>query len=123
MIDHDRLFKELLTTFFVEFLELFVPKLAAELDPTTISFLDKEIFTDVSSGERHEVDVLARVRFRGQDSCCLLHVENQAQPQARFARRMFHYFARLDEKYDLPIYPIAMFSHEAPRVEGREYKV
>ena len=25
-IDHDRLFKELLTTFFVEFLELFFPK-------------------------------------------------------------------------------------------------
>ncbi len=27
MIDHDRLFKELLSTFFVEFLELFFPDL------------------------------------------------------------------------------------------------
>ena len=31
-IDHDRLFKELLTTFFVEFLELSFPKLAASLE-------------------------------------------------------------------------------------------
>ena len=31
MIDHDRLFKELLTTFFGEFLELFFPELAASL--------------------------------------------------------------------------------------------
>mgnify|MGYP001806258758 CR=1 FL=1 len=29
MIDPDRLFKELLTTFFVEFLELFFPEVAA----------------------------------------------------------------------------------------------
>ena len=31
MIDHDRLFKELLTTFFIQFLELFAPELATEL--------------------------------------------------------------------------------------------
>ena len=28
-MDHDRLFKELLTTFFVEFLDLFLPDIAA----------------------------------------------------------------------------------------------
>jgi hypothetical protein len=31
-MDHDRLFKELLTTFFVEFIELFFPELAEGLD-------------------------------------------------------------------------------------------
>ncbi len=34
-MDHDRLFKELLTTFFVEFLELFLPEIAAALDRDT----------------------------------------------------------------------------------------
>jgi hypothetical protein len=29
MIDHDRLFKELLTTFFWEFIELFLPEITA----------------------------------------------------------------------------------------------
>ena len=51
MIDHDRLFKELLTTFFVEFLELFFPEVAAYLEPDSLEFLDKEVFTDVTSGE------------------------------------------------------------------------
>lgn len=31
-MDHDRLFKELLTTFFVEFLDLFLPDVSAALD-------------------------------------------------------------------------------------------
>jgi len=123
MIDHDRLFKELLSTFFFEFLELFVPQLAAEVDPASLSFLDKELFTDVSSGERHEVDLLVQARFRNRDSLFLVHVENQAQAQADFARRMFRYFARLHEKHLLPVYPIAVFSHEAPGIEPNEYRV
>lgn len=32
MINHDRLFKELLTTFFIEFLELFFPQVVAYLE-------------------------------------------------------------------------------------------
>ena len=35
-IDHDRLFKELLEKFFLEFLQLFFPKLAALIDPDSI---------------------------------------------------------------------------------------
>ena len=56
MIDHDRLFKELLSTFFVEFLELFFPDLSTGLVHDSVRFLDKEIFTDVTSGERYEAD-------------------------------------------------------------------
>jgi hypothetical protein len=50
MIDHDRLFKELLTTFFVEFLDLFLPEVCAYLEQDSTEFLDKEVFTDVTSG-------------------------------------------------------------------------
>jgi len=34
MIDHDRLFKELLTTFFIEFIELFFPTMASYVQPS-----------------------------------------------------------------------------------------
>jgi hypothetical protein len=51
-IDHDRLFKELLTTFFFEFLELFVPQVTAYLDRESLVFLDKEIFTDITLPRR-----------------------------------------------------------------------
>jgi hypothetical protein len=113
-MDHDRLFKELLTNFFVEFIELFFPRLAMEIDRDSIQFLDKEIFTDVSTGERHEVDLLVKVRLRDGEAFILIHVENQAHPQPGFPRRMFQYYARLDGKFGLPIYPIAIFSYDRP---------
>lgn len=114
MIDHDRLFKELLTTFFVEFIELFLPEVAAYLEGDSIEFIDKEVFTDVTAGEKYEADLVVKARFRGQESFFLIHLEHQARTEADFAQRMFRYFARLYEKFGLPVYPVALFSYETP---------
>ena len=114
MIDHDRLFKELLTTFFWEFIDLFLPQVAVYLDRDSITFVDKEIFTDITMGERYEADIVAKCKFRGQESYFLVHLEHQAHAQANFPQRMFRYFARLYEKNNLPVYPIALFSGNYP---------
>ncbi|MBE9194588.1 DUF4351 domain-containing protein [Synechocystis sp. LEGE 06083] len=114
MIDHDRLFKELLTTFFVEFLDLFFPQVLDYLDQDSLIFLDKEIFTDVTFGERHESDLIVQAKFKGQDAYFLIHVEAQATNQSQFNQRMFHYFARLHAKFSLPVYPIVIFSYDRP---------
>jgi len=123
MIDHDRLFKELITTFFTEFVELLLPEMSAYLEADSVEFLDKEVFTDVTEGKRYEADVVAQVRFKGAASCFLVHVENQAQSQAEFGRRMHRYFARLHEKYAIPVYPVAIFSHDSAKPEPEEYQV
>lgn len=115
MIDHDRLFKELLTTFFVEFLDLFFPEILTYLERDSIQFLDKEVFTDVTAGERYEADLIVKVKFREQESCFLIHVENQAYKQQDFGKRMFRYFSRLYEKFDLPVYPVVIFSYDNPK--------
>lgn len=117
MIDHDRLFKELITTFFAEFVELFFPDVNAYLDRDSLVFLDKEVFTDVTEGERHEADVIVQAKFRGQDAFFLIHVEHQSYAQAEFARRMFKYWARLFEKYNIPVYPIVLYSFDAPKTK------
>jgi len=123
-MDHDRLFKELLRTYFIEFIAAFAPQLLAFLDVSSIEFLDKEVFTDISSGDRHEVDLLVKVRFKGQETFFLIHVENQATSWKDFAARMYRYFARLHEKYGLPIYPIALLSYDSPlREEPNRYEV
>ena len=57
MIDHDRLFKELLSTFFIEFLDLFLPQVVSKIDRDSIRFLPQEVFTDVTSGEKKEIDL------------------------------------------------------------------
>jgi hypothetical protein len=117
--DHDRLFKELLTTFLVEFLELFLPEVLAYLDIDSLTTRDKEVFTDVTAGEKFETDILVQARFKrtvaDKDSAFfLIHIENQATNQSFFPKRMFRYFARLYEKYDLEVYPIAVFSYDNP---------
>lgn len=114
-IDHDRLFKELLTAFFAEFVALFLPDVAAYLDQESITFLDKEVFSDVTSGEKHEADIVVRARFQNEDAFFLVHIENQAKAQAEFGRRMFRYFARLHEKHALSVYPVVLFSFDQPR--------
>lgn len=115
MIDHDRLFKELLTVFFLDFVELFLPDAYAYLEPDSVAFLDKELFTDVTAGEQYEADLVVKARVRGQESFFLIHLEHQAQSQANFSQRMFRYFARLYEKHELPVYPVALFSYDAPQ--------
>jgi hypothetical protein len=115
MIDHDRLFKELLSTFFIEFIELFFPDVMTYLEPDSVTFLDKEVFTDVTAGDRYEADLLVQAQFQSQSSYFLIHVENQSYNQADFNKRMFRYFARLHEKYNLPIYPVVVFSYTKPQ--------
>ncbi len=123
-MDHDRLFKELLTTFFADFLRLFLPDLGGYVDFASFEFLDKEVFTDVTAGERHEADLVVKARFQGSEAFFLVHVENQAKAQADFGRRMFRYFARLYEAHDLPVYPVVVFSYDAPeREEPSEHRV
>jgi len=123
-IDHDRLFKQLLTTFFFEFIDLFLPEVSAYLVPVQVEFLDKEVFTDISGVDRHEVDLLAKVKFRDRPAFFLIHGESQAAAREQFAKRMFRYFARLEEKFDLPIYPVALLSYDAPlRPEPDRFEV
>ncbi len=124
MIDHDRLFKELIQTFFWEFIELFLPEVLDYVTKDSLIFLPEEIFIDVTSGDKRKIDLLAQVKWRGEDSYFLIHLENQAYNQKEFERRMFHYFARLDAKYLLPIFPIVIFSYDEPkRPEKSQYTV
>ncbi|MEL6383576.1 MAG: PD-(D/E)XK nuclease family transposase, partial [Cyanobacteria bacterium J06626_18] len=124
MPDHDRLFKELLSTFFVEFLELFLPDLANTIEPNSIRFLPQEYFVDLTSGSKKIIDLLVEVKQAGEDMAFLVHVEAQASSEADFTRRMFFYFARLYQKYLQRVYPIVVFSFDEPRhKEPRQHKV
>jgi hypothetical protein len=123
MIDHDRLFKELLTCFFYEFVELFLPDAAAYLSRKPIVFLDKEVFTDVTTGTKHEADLVAKVKCRNRNAFFLFHLEHSAQPPRLPPPRMFGYFSVLHARYGLPVYPVVIFSHGSRRPQPGEYRV
>jgi predicted transposase YdaD len=124
VVAHDRLFKQLIRTFFVEFIDLFFQQMSEGLDPESIEFLDKQVFTDITAGEQHEADLVVKARFYGQESHFLFHVEPQSYDQKLFPRRMFNYFSRLHEMYGMPVYPIAVLSYDSPLAEApSEYRV
>jgi predicted transposase YdaD len=122
-VDHDRLFKELLQTFFGEFVELFFPRVYAALDLEHIKFLQQEVFTDVTSGDKHRVDVLVETRLKGEPGIILVHIENQASVQKEFAERMFVYFSRLYQEHRCRILPIAVFTYSQKRDEPDYFKL
>ncbi len=118
MVNHDRRFKQLLSALFIEFIELFLPDLAQNIDRNApMILLDKEIFTDLEDGETHEVDLVMQVKYRYADTFFLIHTEAQAQNQPNFQKRMFHYFARLHSNHNIPIIPIALFTFDEPKEE------
>jgi predicted transposase YdaD len=121
--DHDRLFKELLTTFFEEFIELFFPEFHRRIDWKSLTFLTQELFS--GKPKRLEVDLLAKVRFLDDaEMFFLIHTEHQAQAQANFKERMFLYFCYLTSDYGLPVLPIAVFSYATPlRAEPNSHQV
>ncbi len=123
-INHDRLFKELITTFFIEFLELFFPQVLTYLDRNYIEFLDKEVFPEIPLAETLETDIVVKTKFQGKDAFFLVHLESQAQNKPGFDKRMFRYFCLLSGKHDLPIYPIAVLSCDSPRtIQPKKYRV
>ncbi len=123
-IDHDQNFKELISTFFLEFLELFLPEIASTIDPNSVTFLQQEYFADLVEGEEKIIDLLVEVKQAGRETTVLVHIEAQASSQANFNRRMFYYFARLHQRYVKDIYPIVVFSFDEPdRAEENTFRV
>jgi hypothetical protein len=114
-INHDQLFKELLTTFFVEFLELFFPSVLEYLDTDSIQFVDKELFTDMVGGEKKIMDIVALAKFEQQNYSFLVHIENESSSKTDFNQRLFRYFCSLFLRYNRPIYPIVVFSYDSPQ--------
>jgi hypothetical protein len=115
MIDHDQLFKELLTTFFVEFLELFFPEVRAYLKEDSLVFLDNEFFTDLVTGEKRAADIVVKARFLDRDSFFIINIENQGEPEMEFQQRVFFYFAYFHQRFRLPVYPIVVFYGKRPK--------
>jgi Domain of unknown function (DUF4351) len=130
-IDHDQLFKQLISTFFLEFLDLFAPELAVNIDRDNLEFLPQEYFTDIIEGDRRAMDLVVRINLRRRPNepevgkvWAIIDCEHQSSSEANFQRRMFFYFAQLHRKYLEPVYPIAIFSFDEPkRQEPDKYRV
>ncbi|GAB2553921.1 RpnC/YadD family protein [Gracilibacillus alcaliphilus] len=78
---HDQLFKELIHTFFEEFLEEFFPGVHTYLDFTSIKPLSEEVFTDLHEGNVCRLDMVLETKLKGKDTVIIIHVEPQSSQQ------------------------------------------
>jgi hypothetical protein len=123
MIDHDRLFKELLAAHCWEFVELLMPDVAAFLDRDSLQLVDKELFTDIPGIARQEADLVFKGKFKGNDTFLLMDFEHQSKAPPTFPGRVYGYHFRLSESYGLPVYPVVIYSHQCPKTGSDEYRV
>ena len=108
-MSHDQLFKDLLRGFFYDFLTLFLPEIAAGVDPESIEFLDVQDFTDRPEGAYRVADLVARVRYRDEPPrLVIVHTEVESEPDGRFPYRLWEYNALLTLRHGPPVVPIGL---------------
>lgn len=108
---HDQLHKELIKTFFEEFLEAFFPDIHKELDFRKIKPLSEEVYTNMLDGNARRLDLVIETTLKKTDVVIIVHIEPQSYRQPDFNERMYHYFSMLYNKYRKPIIPIAVFNY------------
>lgn len=114
MITQDQLWKASFEDFPEESIEYFLPELFGLVDWSLgFEFLDKElaqIFPE-SEEQPRRVDLLMKFWLHGgQEQWVLLHIEAQGYVDRDFGRRMFTYFYRLTDRYNVPVATFALLT-------------
>lgn len=116
--DHDQRFKELIREFFPDLLRLFFPVWAGRFDFTAVEWLDKELMPEPPDGDRHVLDLVARLPAVVPTSpttppppwLALVHIEIESPDRTTaLTPRLPGYYRHLRERYGLPVLPLVMY--------------
>ena len=123
---YDEGWKEVIETFFPQFLSFLFPQIAHDIDfGKGYTFLDKELGRISKKGLTgpRVVDKLVRVhRKDGDEQWLLIHIEVQGYPQKRFERRMYVYNYRIFDRYDRDVVSLAVLTDEDERFRPGAYQ-
>lgn len=113
-IDHDGLWKSVISEMFSEFFLFFAPNLWEQVDfSKEPKFLQQELFqivTDKKKGRRI-ADQIVKVKLKnGKEEWILVHIEVQGESEPDFPERMFQYFYRIYDRYKQKIVAIAVIT-------------
>ncbi len=116
--DYDSPWKEILTSYFPDFMAFFFPDAYADINwERGYVFLDKELRQVTRDAElgRRLADKLVKVwRKDGEEIWVLVHVEIQGSEEGKFAKRMFVYNYRIFDRYDHPVASLAILTDDRP---------
>ncbi len=112
--EQDSVWKEVLDTYFEEFVAFFFPHIHADIDwSRDYEFLDKElekIAPDSATGRRL-VDKLVKVYLNdGAETWLMIHIEVQGHAERGFAERMNLYKNRISDYYGAEVVSLAILT-------------
>lgn len=127
IMTHDKLFKEFMRRFLGDFMRLFFPEESAELDFSTVEFVEQEFNINLPDIGSQAADVIARVKTRDgkKTRTIILHIEIEAYMDSWrvIGRRLLDYYVliRLRENEDvLPI--LLILKRGGSQARWRHYK-
>lgn len=114
MTTQDKLWKAIIEEFFDDFMHFFFPDFVDQIDTTRPYVeMDKElgkIFPETEELNRHG-DKLMKVPMKGgKDQFVLVHIEVQGYKDNDYGRRMYVCQYRIDERYNLPVAALVIYS-------------
>lgn len=126
MLRNDALWKGLLEDIFPCFIPFFLPTHAHLFDLTKpFEFLDKELqqlYPQEAEQELRFVDKLVKAFTKsGKEKWILIHIEVQGYKDAGFGKRMFTYFYRILDRYNVPVTAIAIFTNSSKTFMPNQY--
>lgn len=118
--DHDQRFKELIREFFPDFLRLFFADWAARFDLSAVEWLDKELMPEPPAGDRHLLDLVAKVRaVVAEDGtpvppadgwAVVVHIEIESPDRTTgLTPRLPAYYHHLRGRYGLKVLPLVLY--------------
>ncbi|MDM8516750.1 hypothetical protein QUF76_11160 [Desulfobacterales bacterium HSG16] len=117
--EYDSPWKEILETYFRDFVEFFFPEVAQGIDwKKGYTFLDKEFqkaVRDAKLGTRFADKLVQVWKKNGDKAWVLAHVEVQGQYESKFSKRIFVYNYRIFDRYDRPVASLVVLADERPK--------
>ncbi|KYC36893.1 hypothetical protein WA1_45375 [Scytonema hofmannii PCC 7110] len=122
---YDSPWKDILQTYFKEFMQFFFPAGHDLIDWTKkIEFLDKELEEVTKDAEigRRFADKLVKLYLKnGEEEWLLVHVEVQSQEESDFAARIYTYNYRIYDRYKKTVVSLAVLGDSNPNWKPSQF--
>ena len=113
-VDHDILWKEIITELFEDFVAFFLPDLFPHIDFSKgYESLEQEfakLFPKSKNPKRRNDKLIKAHMKSGEEQWILVHIEVQGYGDDEFEERMFTYYYRIFDKYRKKVLALAIFS-------------
>lgn len=126
MVNKDALWKGIIEDLVEEFVHYFFADFIEQIDiERGFVSMNKELkqLSNLSESRLRHADTLFKAWLKdGQEQWFLVHVEVQGYPDAEFAKRMYQYAYRIQDRFDRPLTALAIYTDTNTKYHFEQYE-